>query len=224
MSRNELLFYQFIARYPAEILPIIYTPTVGDAALHYSRMYFHQRGLYISYPLKSKLEEIIANYSLNEVDVIVVTDGERILGLGDQGIGGMTIPIGKLSLYTLFGGIHPARTLPIILDVGTNNQELLKDDLYLGWQHERLLGSNYEEFIDLFVKAIHKRYPKVLLQWEDFGKNNARKILNRYRNQILSFNDDIQGTSAPKPVPRAFAIASLAANRPAKWGIGSLNL
>lgn len=196
MSRNELLFYQFIARYPAEVLPIIYTPTVGDAALHYSRIYFHQRGLYLSYPLKSELEEIIANYSLNEVDVIVVTDGERILGLGDQGIGGMTIPIGKLSLYTLFGGIHPARTLPIILDVGTNNQELLKDELYLGWQHERLSGAQYDEFIDLFVKAIHKRYPKVLLQWEDFGKTNARRILDRYRNQILSFNDDIQGTAA----------------------------
>lgn len=196
MSRNELLFYQFISRYPAEMLPIIYTPTVGDAAIHYSRGYFHQRGLYLSYPLKDKLEEIIGNYSINEVDVIVVTDGERILGLGDQGIGGMTIPIGKLSLYTLFGGIHPARTLPIILDVGTNNEQCLNDELYLGWQHKRLSGSEYDAFIDRFVKAIHKRYPKVLLQWEDFGKNNARPLMKRYRHQILSFNDDIQGTAA----------------------------
>jgi len=196
MSRNELLFYQFISRYPAEMLPIIYTPTVGEAAMQYSRIYFHQRGLYLSYPIKDRLEEVIANYPINDVDVIVVTDGERILGLGDQGIGGMTIPIGKLSLYTLFGGIHPARTLPIILDVGTNNHELLNDKLYLGWQHERLSGREYDEFVDQFVKAIRKRYPKVLLQWEDFGKDNARRILDKYREEILSFNDDIQGTAA----------------------------
>ncbi len=196
MSRNELLFYQFIARYAAEILPIIYTPTVGEAAVHYSRIYFHQRGLYLSYTLKDQIEEIIAHYPQKEVDVIVVTDGERILGLGDQGIGGMTIPIGKLSLYTLFGGIHPAKTLPIILDVGTNNQELLKDELYLGWQHERLKGAEYDAFVERFVRAIKKRYPKVLLQWEDFGKDNARRLLDRYKDQILSFNDDIQGTAA----------------------------
>jgi malate dehydrogenase (oxaloacetate-decarboxylating) len=196
MSRNEQLFYQFASRYANEILPIIYTPTVGDAAINYSRIYFHQRGLYLSFPLKDKLEEILANYHQENIDVIVVTDGERILGLGDQGIGGMTIPIGKLALYTLFGGIHPARTLPIILDVGTNNQELLKDDLYLGWHHARLTGSEYDDFIDCFVKAVKKRYPKVLLQWEDFGKNNARRLLDKYRNQLLSFNDDIQGTAA----------------------------
>lgn len=196
MSRNELLFYQFISRYPAEVLPIIYTPTVGDAAMEYSRIYFHQRGLYLSYLIQDKMSEIIENYPQTDVDVIVVTDGERILGLGDLGIGGMTIPIGKLSLYTLFGGIHPARTLPIILDVGTNNETLLSDDLYLGWRHPRLSGAKYDEFIESFVKAIKKRYPKVLLQWEDFGKNNARRLLDRYRHQILSFNDDIQGTAA----------------------------
>ena len=196
LSRNELLFYQFAARYPAEILPFIYTPTVGDAAMQYSRIYFHNRGLYLSYPQKEQLDEIFANYPRTEIDVIVVTDGERILGLGDQGIGGMTIPIGKLSLYTLFGGIHPAKTLPIILDVGTGNESLLKDELYLGWRHPRLSGSDYDEFVDQFVKAVYKRYPKVLLQWEDFGKNNARKLLDRYRNQRLSFNDDIQGTAA----------------------------
>ncbi len=196
ISRNELLFYQFALRYAAEVLPIIYTPTVGEAAIQYSRIYFHQKGLYLSYLLKEKFDEALANYPQEDVDVIVVTDGERILGLGDQGIGGMTIPIGKLSLYTLFGGIHPAKTLPIILDVGTNNQELLKDELYLGWRHERLTGAEYDDFIDRFIAAIKKRYPKVLLQWEDFGKHNARRLLDRYRDQLLSFNDDIQGTAA----------------------------
>lgn len=196
LSRNELLFYQFIARYPAEVLPIIYTPTVGDAAIQYSRIYFHQRGLYLSYPLKDQIDRIIQSYPQEEVDVIVVTDGERILGLGDLGIGGMAIPIGKLILYTLFGGIHPARTLPIILDVGTNNESLLNDDLYLGWKEKRLTGAKYDEFVEVFVRAIRKRYPKALLQWEDFGKNNAWRILDRYRHKILSFNDDIQGTAA----------------------------
>ena len=196
MGRNELLFYQFTLRYAQEILPIIYTPTVGEAALHYSRIYFHQRGLYISYPLKDRLHEILENYSLEQVEVIVVTDGERILGLGDQGIGGMTIPIGKLALYTLFGGIHPARTLPIILDVGTNNQELLKDELDLGWNHPRIIGKEYDDFIEGFVEAVKRRYPKVLVQWEDFGRGNARRILEKFRGTLLSFNDDIQGTAA----------------------------
>src|SRR3989338_11105733 len=196
MGRNELLFYQFTLRYAQEILPIIYTPTVGEAALHYSRIYFHQRGLYISYPLKDRLHEILENYSLEQVEVIVVTDGERILGLGDQGIGGMTIPVGKLSLYTLFGGIHPARTLPILLDVGTNNPYLLKDNLYLGLKHPRITGEEYDEFVGRFIEAVKKLYPNALLQWEDFGKNNARRLLDKYRKKILSFNDDIQGTAA----------------------------
>lgn len=196
MSRNELLFYQFVTRYATEVLPIIYTPTVGEAAIQYSRIYFHQRGLYLSYPLKDQIEGILNSYPRDEIDVIVVTDGERILGLGDQGIGGMTIPIGKLSLYTLFGGIHPAKTLPIILDVGTNNPELLKDPLYLGCRTPRLTGAPYDEFVETFVKAVKKRYPKVLLQWEDFGKNNARKLLDRYRHKLLTFNDDIQGTAS----------------------------
>lgn len=196
MSRNECLFYQFALRYAKEVLPIIYTPTVGDAAMQYSRIYFHQKGLYLSYPLKDKLEEILDSYPQQDIAAIVVTDGERILGLGDQGIGGTVIPVGKLCLYTLFGGIHPARTLPIMLDVGTNNQSLLADELYLGWHHKRISGDEYDDFIEKFIRAIKKRYPKVLLQWEDFGKENARRLLSRYRNQILSFNDDIQGTAS----------------------------
>ncbi|OGN64503.1 MAG: NAD-dependent malic enzyme [Chlamydiae bacterium RIFCSPHIGHO2_12_FULL_49_9] len=196
LSRNEHLFYQFVSRHAAEMLPIIYTPTVGEAAVQYSSIYFHQRGLYISYPLMDKMEEIFENCPQKEIDVIVVTDGERILGLGDQGIGGMTIPVGKLSLYTLFGGIHPARTLPILLDVGTNNPYLLKDNLYLGLKHPRITGEEYDEFVGRFIEAVKKLYPNALLQWEDFGKNNARRLLDKYRKKILSFNDDIQGTAA----------------------------
>lgn len=196
LNRNELLFYQLVARYPVEMLPLIYTPTVGDAALEYSRIYIPQRGLYLSYLLKDRIEEAFANYHIDEVDVVVVTDGERILGLGDLGVGGMAIPIGKTSLYTVLAGIHPSRILPIILDVGTNNAELLKDELYLGWRHARIEGAEYDAFIDQFVQALKKKYPKVLLQWEDFGRNNARRLLDRYRDKILSFNDDIQGTAA----------------------------
>jgi malate dehydrogenase (oxaloacetate-decarboxylating) len=196
MNRNELLFYQFIMKYPEEMLPIIYTPTVGDAAVNYSQIYFRQRGLYLSFPLMHKIDEIFSNYPRKDIQVIVVTDGERILGLGDQGIGGMTIPIGKLSLYTLFGGMHPAKTLPIFLDVGTNNPSLLNNDIYLGWRHARLSGETFDQFIEQFVKSVKKWFPKVLLQWEDFGRDNARRLLEKYRNQILSFNDDIQGTAS----------------------------
>ncbi|MBS0625405.1 MAG: NAD-dependent malic enzyme [Verrucomicrobia bacterium] len=196
LNRNEHLFYQFVSRYPAEMLPYIYTPTVGEAAVQFSNITSYHRGLYLSYALEEKMEEMIGNVPQNEVDVIVVTDGERILGLGDLGIGGMTIPIGKLSLYTLFAGFHPNRTLPILLDTGTNNKELLSNDLYLGWRHPRIQGADYDRFIDRFVKAVKKRYPKVLLQWEDFGRDNARRLLDKYRSQILSFNDDIQGTAS----------------------------
>jgi len=196
LNRNELLFYQLADQHVAEVMQYIYTPTVGEAALQYSMIYQQRRGLYLSYPLKDKMEEMIANIPNEELDVVVVTDGERILGLGDQGIGGMAIPVGKLALYTLFGGIHPSRTLPVTLDVGTNNQELLNSELYLGYQHERIRGQEYDDFIDSFVKALKKRFPNVLLQWEDFGKSNARPLLQRYQKEILSFNDDIQGTAA----------------------------
>lgn len=196
LNRNEALFYQFVSLYPAEMLPYIYTPTVGEAALQFSHIVSDHRGLYLSYPFEGKMEEMIENIDQESVKIIVVTDGERILGLGDLGIGGMAIPIGKLSLFTLFGGIHPDHTLPIVLDMGTNREELLQDELYLGWRHKRIEGADYDRFVDRFVRAIKKKYPNVLLQWEDFGRDHARAVLDRYRSEILSFNDDIQGTAA----------------------------
>ncbi len=195
-NRNEILFYRLVSEHLSEMVPLIYTPTVGDVSLHFSMLYLQHRGLYLAYPLKDKLEEMIANWTTDDVDVIVVTDGERILGLGDVGVGGMAIPQGKLALYTLFGGIHPSRVLPIMLDVGTNNQKLLNDVLYLGWRHPRVTGDDYYHFVDLFVKGIKKRFPKVLLQWEDFARPNARPLLEKYRDHICSFNDDIQGTAS----------------------------
>lgn len=195
-NRNEVLFYRLALEHAEEMLPFIYTPTVGDASLEYSNIYSDVRGLYLSYELKDRMDEILAHYPIQDIEAIVVTDGSRILGLGDVGIGGMTIPIGKLSLYTLFGGIHPSKTLPIILDVGTDNAQLLADPLYIGSRHPRITGKDYDDFIDVFVKTIKKHFPKVLLQWEDFSKNHARPLLEKYKSQICSFNDDIQGTAA----------------------------
>ncbi len=195
-NRNEILFYRLVLEHISEMLPLIYTPTVGEVSLDYSLLYHQHRGIYLSYPLKDKIDEIIAHLPNPDIDVVVATDGERILGLGDVGVGGMAIPLGKLALYTLFGGIHPARSLPIMLDVGTNNQELLNNPLYIGWRHPRISGDEYYAFVDAFVKALKKRFPKVLLQWEDFAKPHARPLLEKYRGQICSFNDDIQGTAA----------------------------
>jgi malate dehydrogenase (oxaloacetate-decarboxylating) len=195
-NRNEVLFYRLVSEHITEMLPYIYTPTVGDVSLHYSYLYTEPRGIYLSYPNRDKIEEIIDSISRSEIDVIVVTDGERILGLGDLGTGGMAIPVGKLTLYTLFGGIHPGRTLPIMLDVGTNNQTLLHDPLYIGWRQPRISGKEYDSFVDRFVRAIKKRFPKVLLQWEDFGRDHAHPLLEKYRHKICSFNDDIQGTAS----------------------------
>ena len=196
MNQNEKLFYQFVEKYLEKTVPLIYTPTVGDAALQYSLIYRQARGLYVCYPLKDKIAQILENAPYDDVEVIVVTDGERILGLGDQGIGGMVIPVGKLCLYTLFAGIHPSKTLPVILDVGTNNPSLLSHEMYLGYRSKRVTGKDYDDFVDLFIQAVKKRYPKALLQWEDFGRQNARRFLDLYREKIPSFNDDIQGTSA----------------------------
>ncbi len=195
-NRNEILFYSLVRRHITEMLPYIYTPTVGDVSLLYSSMHQEQRGLYLSYPHKDRIPQIIEQLKEKPIDVVVVTDGERILGLGDVGIGGMTIPIGKLSLYTIFGGIHPSRTLPVFLDVGTNNLEYLNDSRYMGWRHERITGQAYDEFVDCFVQALKKAFPHVLLQWEDFAKSHAKPLLDRYRDQLLSFNDDIQGTAS----------------------------
>jgi malate dehydrogenase (oxaloacetate-decarboxylating) len=193
---NETLFYRLMLDHVVEMMPIVYTPTVGVACQQFSHIYRRPRGLAISYPLRDSIKQILRNRPNPEVDVIVVTDGERILGLGDQGFGGLGIPIGKLSLYSLIGGIHPSRTLPIVLDVGTNDKERLKDPEYLGWRHERITGAEYYEFIDRFVDAVKAELPKTCLQWEDFATPNARPILTRYQNELLTFNDDIQGTAA----------------------------
>lgn len=195
-NRNEVLFYRFVLDHAAEMLPYIYTPTVGSVSSQYSTLYKEQRGLYLSYPNRDKMEKMIANFPLKDIDVIVVTDGERILGLGDLGVGGMAIPVGKLALYTVFGGIHPSRALPIVLDVGTNNTQMLEDPLYLGWRNERIRGPEYDAFVERFIQAIKARFPQVLLQWEDFARPNAQPLLDRYRKSLCSFNDDIQGTAA----------------------------
>ena len=193
---NEMLFYRLVADHIEEMLPILYTPTVGLACQRFSEIYRRPRGLFISYPDRDRIREILHNRPRREVDVIVVTDGQRVLGLGDQGIGGMGIPIGKLALYVALGGINPARTLPVLLDVGTDNAELLDDPMYLGWRHPRIRGSGYDNFVDRFVRAVRAELPDVLLQWEDFATPNALPILERYRDQLLTFNDDIQGTAA----------------------------
>src|SRR6201982_3344325 len=193
---NETLFYRLMLDHTVEMMPIVYTPTVGLACQQFSHIYRRPRGLAISYPLKDSIEEILRNRPNPEVDVIVVTDGERILGRGDQAAGGLCIPIGKLSLYSLIGGIHPSRTLPISLDVGTNNEERLKDPEYLGWRHERVRGQEYLDFVDLFVQAIKQELPDTCLQWEDFATPNARPLLVRYQKELLTFNDDVQGTAA----------------------------
>src|ERR1700735_3602390 len=195
-ARNETLFYRVLQDHIPESLPIVYTPTVGEACQRFSEIYRRPRGLFVSYPERDDLDEVLQNRPQHDVDVIVVTDGQRILGLGDQGIGGMGIPIGKLSLYTLIGGIHPARTLPIVLDVGTDNVELLQDPRYLGWRHRRIDDDEHYAFIDQFVAAVQRQLPDVLLQWEDFATVHAQPILARYRDKLLTFNDDIQGTAA----------------------------
>jgi malate dehydrogenase (oxaloacetate-decarboxylating) len=195
-DRNETLFYRVLHDHISESLPIVYTPTVGEACQRFSEIYRRPRGLFVSYPDRDRLDEVLGNRPQHDVDVIVVTDGQRILGLGDQGIGGMGIPIGKLSLYTLIGGIDPARTLPIVLDVGTDNVELLDDPQYLGWRHRRITDDEYYAFIDRFVAAVQQHLPHVLLQWEDFATVHALPILARYRDKLLTFNDDIQGTAA----------------------------
>ncbi|MDY7563830.1 NAD-dependent malic enzyme [Pseudomonas sp. RTC3] len=195
-DNNETLFFRLLDSHLDEMLPIIYTPTVGQACQEFSKIYRTHRGLFVSYPERDRIDDILRSATKDQIKIIVVTDSERILGLGDQGIGGMGIPIGKLSLYTACGGISPAYTLPIVLDVGTNNRELLDDPMYMGWRHERVTGQEYEEFVAMFIEAVQRRWPDVLLQFEDFAQSNAMPLLNKYRDQLCCFNDDIQGTAS----------------------------
>jgi malate dehydrogenase (oxaloacetate-decarboxylating) len=193
---NETLFYALLVRYIEELLPLVYTPTVGEGCQHFSEIWRKPRGLFLSYPNKQRIRDILADPRFDPVRVIVVSDGERILGLGDQGAGGMGIPIGKLSLYTACAGIHPDLTLPILLDVGTNNSERLSNPLYIGWRHERIVGAEYDAFVEEFVQAVVERWPHILLQWEDFAGSNASRLLEKYRDRLCTFNDDIQGTAS----------------------------
>lgn len=194
-DENETLYYRLLLEHITEMMPIVYTPVVGLACERFSHIYRRPRGIFISYPERDQMDEILENIE-RDIEVIVVTDGERILGLGDQGAGGMGIPIGKLSLYTLCGGIDPSKTLPILLDLGTNNEERLEDPRYVGWREHRIKGAEYDAFIDQFVQAVKKRFPDVLLQWEDFASVDAERILDKYRDDLCTFNDDIQGTAA----------------------------
>ena len=193
---NETLFYALLVRNLEEMMPLVYTPTVGEGCQKFSEIYRKPRGLFLSYPNQHRIADILAHPRYDAVRAIVVSDGERILGLGDQGAGGMGIPIGKLSLYTACAGIHPEQTLPILLDVGTDNPERLANPVYIGWRHERVRGAEYDEFIETFVAAVVVRWPHVLLQWEDFANANAGRLLERYRDRLCTFNDDIQGTAA----------------------------
>jgi malate dehydrogenase (oxaloacetate-decarboxylating) len=195
-DNNEVLFYRLLLDHIEEMTPIVYTPTVALACQQFSHIYRRPRGMFIGYPQRDCIVQLLQNRPNLNVDVIVVTDGERILGIGDQGVGGLGIPIGKLSLYTLIGGIRPERTLPIVLDVGTNNTQRLNDPEYFGWRHERITGDDYFAFIEQFVDAVKKELPETCLQWEDFANPHARPILECYRDQLLTFNDDIQGTAA----------------------------
>ena len=194
-DRNEILYYRLLLEHIEEMMPVVYTPVVGEACQKFSHIYRRGRGVYISYNDQHNIARILKNVGIDNPSIIVVTDGERILGLGDQGAGGMGIPIGKLCLYTLCAGVSPYSTIPITLDVGTDNEERLNDPLYIGLRQKRVRGEAYQEFIDEFVKAVKKVFPLVCLQWEDFLKGNAIRQLNRFRDELCSFNDDIQGTA-----------------------------
>lgn len=196
-DRNETLFYALVEQHLVDMMPIIYTPTVGLACQQFSQIYRQFRGLFLTWPERESMDQVLDNGACGRnIEVIVVTDAERILGLGDQGAGGMGIPIGKLSLYTVCGGIDPATTLPITLDVGTDNAERLADPLYIGWRHPRLRGAEYDDFIERFVQAVKQHFPNAILQWEDFAQANAARLLQRYQDSLCTFNDDIQGTAS----------------------------
>jgi malate dehydrogenase (oxaloacetate-decarboxylating) len=193
---NETLFYALLTRNIEEMMPVVYTPTVGLGCQLFSHLFRKPRGLFLSIPHQELIPRILSHPRYDRINAIVVSDGERILGLGDQGAGGMGIPIGKLSLYTACAGLHPGTTLPVLLDVGTDNSDHLRDPLYIGWQHERVRGAAYDELVSTFVEAVRQRWPHVLLHWEDFAIGNANRLLARYRDSLCTFNDDIQGTAA----------------------------
>ena len=222
---NETLFYALLAQNIEELLPIVYTPTVGAGCASFSRLFRKPHGLFLSFPHRDVIRQILGNPLFDRTEVVVVTDGERILGLGDQGAGGMGIPIGKLALYSACGGIDPASALPVLLDIGTDNAENLNDPLYIGWRHKRVRGADYDAFVEEFVSAVSERWPHALLQWEDFAKGNATRLLERYRDRLCSFNDDIQGTAAVATGTLLAAInitrVPLAEQRIAIFGAGS---
>lgn len=195
-DNDEILFYSLIAHNIEQLLPVVYTPAVGEGCQRFSEIWRKPRGLFISYPNREIIDRMLAKPQFDGIRCIVVSDGERILGLGDQGAGGMGIPIGKMALYTALGGIPPEHCLPILLDVGTDNEVLLNNPIYIGWQHQRVRGKEYDEFIEAFVTAVERRWPNVLLQWEDFAGENAMHLLAKYRDRLCTFNDDIQGTAA----------------------------
>ena len=196
-DRNETLFFRLLQEHLTEMVPIFYTPTIGDVVKQFNQNFRRPRGLFISYPQMANIDNILNNVTdPSRIKAICITDSEAVLGIGDQGIGGIVISIAKLAMYTLCAGFHPHHILPIVLDVGTNNKELLQNPLYLGWRHERIRGQQYVDFIDTFVTAIRKKFPNIYLHWEDFGRQTARKNLDRYRNEMCTFNDDMQGTAA----------------------------
>jgi malate dehydrogenase (oxaloacetate-decarboxylating) len=193
---NETLFYALLLSDVKKFMPIVYTPTVGEGCQRFSEIWRKPRGLFLSYPNQARIEKILSHRRYDNVRAIVVSDGERILGLGDQGAGGMGIPIGKMALYTALGGIHHEYCLPVLLDVGTDNEERLENPIYIGWRHKRVRGPEYDDFVETFVRAVERRWPHVLLQWEDFAGTNAARLLAKYRDRLCTFNDDIQGTAA----------------------------
>jgi malate dehydrogenase (oxaloacetate-decarboxylating) len=225
---NETLFYALLVRYVERILPLVYTPTVGEGCQRFSEIWRKPRGVFLSYPNNRRIGQIFEHPRYDGVKCIVVSDGERILGLGDQGAGGMGIPIGKMALYTALGGIHPEHCLPVFLDVGTDNEERLKSPIYIGWRHKRIRGEEYDAFVDQFVQNVKRRWPWVLLQWEDFAGANASRLLERYRDQLCTFNDDIQGTAAVATATAISAIqvtgTSLERQRIVVVGFGSAGL